>query len=38
MTDDELFRMMFLIVVAVFLPFALYHRIRSKTDEKLDRW
>lgn len=39
MTDDDLFRFIFLgILVAVF-PFALYHRIRSNlTGEKLDRW
>lgn len=37
MTDDDLFRLILLIVVLAFVPFAVYHRIRSKTDEKLDR-
>jgi protein-S-isoprenylcysteine O-methyltransferase Ste14 len=38
MTDDELFRLMILLVVSFFLPIGGYHRIRSRTDEKLDRW
>ena len=38
MTDDDFFRLTLLIVAAPFVPFALYHRIRSRTDEKLDRW
>ncbi len=32
------FRLMFRIVVAPFVPFGLCRRIRSRTDEKLDRW
>jgi protein-S-isoprenylcysteine O-methyltransferase Ste14 len=38
MTGDDLFRLILAIIFFAFLPFALYHRIRSKTDEKLDRW
>lgn len=38
MTDDTTFRWMLIIVVSVFAPIAVYHRIRSLTDEKLDRW
>ena len=38
MTPDDLFRLIFLAILVGFLPFALYHRIRSITSEKLDRW
>ena len=39
LTDDELFRWAFVAILVAFLPFALYHRIRSNlTGEKLDRW
>ena len=38
MNSDDLFRLMLLGVVAVFLPFAVYHRVRSNSGEKLDRW
>lgn len=38
MTNDDLFRLILLVIFFAFVPFALYHRIRSKTDEKLDRW
>lgn len=38
MADDNTFRLTLIIVVAAFAPFAVYRRIRSKTDEKLDRW
>jgi protein-S-isoprenylcysteine O-methyltransferase Ste14 len=39
MHPDDLFRLMFLAILAAFLPFALYHRIRSNLGgEKLDRW
>lgn len=38
MADDNTFRLMLILVVAAFAPFGVYHRIRSKTDEKLDRW
>lgn len=37
MDDNNTFRLVLIIVVAVFGPFAIYHRIRSATDEKLDR-
>jgi protein-S-isoprenylcysteine O-methyltransferase Ste14 len=36
--DDNTFRLVLLTVIAVFAPFAVYHRLRSKTSEKLDRW
>ena len=38
MSDDELFRLMLIILAASFMPFGLYHRIRSHTGEKIDRW
>ena len=38
MGDDNTFRFWLLIVCAVFLPFAIYGRLRSLTDERLDRW
>ena len=38
MTHDNLFRLILLVSFAAVLPFALYYRLRSKTDEKLDRW
>lgn len=38
MTHDDLFRLIFLTIIVVFLPFGLYHRIRSHTGEQLDRW
>lgn len=38
MADDNTFRWMLIIMASIFAPIALYHRIRSKTDEKLDRW
>jgi len=39
MTHDELFRLTFIGILVGFLPFALYHRIRSSmSGEKLDRW
>lgn len=37
-TEDNFFRIAFLGTVAVVAPFAFYHRIRSHTAEKLDRW
>jgi hypothetical protein len=37
MTDDGFFRVMFLIVVAVFLPVVLCYRFGSKPDKELDR-
>lgn len=38
MTDDSMFRLMLIITVAVFGPIAMTYRLRSQTDEKLDRW
>lgn len=38
MENDDLFRLILLVIFFAFVPFALYHRIRSKTDENLDRW
>ena len=38
MNHDDLFRLILVIIFAGVLPFALYHRIRSHTGEKLDRW
>ena len=38
MTDDSIFRLAILVVMALFMPLAAYHRIRSnQTREKLDR-
>ena len=36
MNSDDLFRVALLGVVAVSLPFAVYHRVRSISGEKLD--
>ena len=38
MTHDDVFRLILLVIFFAFLPFAAYHRIRSNTGEKLDRW
>jgi protein-S-isoprenylcysteine O-methyltransferase Ste14 len=38
MADDNTFRLALIVVVAAFAPFAVYHRIRSATTERLDRW
>jgi len=38
MTTDGTFRLLLLAIFLFFLPFALFYRIRSLTDEKLDRW
>ena len=38
MADDNPFRLALLIALAVFAPVALSYRIRSKTEERLDRW
>lgn len=37
MTDDNIFRLVLVVMIAVFGPAAFYHRLRSATDEKLDR-
>lgn len=36
--NDDTFRLLLLIVALTFMPLGLYHRIRSHTGEKLDRW
>jgi protein-S-isoprenylcysteine O-methyltransferase Ste14 len=38
MTIDDLFRLILIAVFFAFMPFALYHRLRSHTGESLDRW
>lgn len=38
MTDGALFRVMFIIVFCAFAGPALFYRIRSRTNETLDRW
>lgn len=38
MADDNTFRLLLLFIVAVFGPIAMTYRLRSRTDEKLDRW
>lgn len=38
MADDNSFRLALIVVGAVFAPIAVYHRIRSATTERLDRW
>lgn len=37
MDDDPTFRLAILSLVVIFAPIAFYHRLRSATDEKLDR-
>lgn len=37
MTDDHIFRLVVVVMIAVFGPLAFYHRLRSATDERLDR-
>ena len=39
MTSNDVFRLTLVMMVCLFLPFALYHRIRANLPrEKLDRW
>jgi protein-S-isoprenylcysteine O-methyltransferase Ste14 len=38
MNDDYTFRLLFILAASVFVPVGLYHRIRSHTGEKIDRW
>lgn len=38
MSDDETIRLVLLVLGIVFIPFALYRRLRSFTNEPLDRW
>jgi len=35
---DDPFRLSLLVLVAVFMPLGLYHRLRAHTGEKIDRW
>ena len=37
MTNDDLFRLILIVIFAAFLPLALYHRIRSNTGEKRNK-
>jgi protein-S-isoprenylcysteine O-methyltransferase Ste14 len=36
--DDWIFRVMLVILGAVFMPLGFYHRLRAHTGEKIDRW
>ncbi len=38
MAGDNTFRLVLIIVITAFAPFAVCHRVRSITNEKLDRW
>ena len=38
MTDDELFRWILLAGMLVLMPIGVYHRLRARTSERLDRW
>lgn len=38
MNDDHTFRWMLIVVWMIFGPIAFSYRLRSKTDERLDRW
>lgn len=38
MTDDQWFRIVLGIYIAVVLPIGMYYRLRSHTGERLDRW
>jgi len=38
MNVDDSFRISLIVLAAVFLPVALYHRLRADTGEKIDRW
>jgi len=37
MSDDQLFRLLLLAGFFIFMPIGVYHRLRSRTGEKLDR-
>src|SRR5438477_9238661 len=37
MNDDQMFRLMLLAAVVTILPFAVWHRLKARTGEKLDR-
>lgn len=36
--DDDTIRLLLVVALAAFVPFAVYYRIRSVTNERLDRW
>src|SRR4051812_4753162 len=38
LADDDAIRYAMIGVIIVFVPFAMYFRMRSHTNEKLDRW
>lgn len=38
MNNEDILRLILLGIFFAFVPVALYHRVRSQTDEKLDRW
>ena len=38
MNDDDVFRLAMIGICLAFMPVGLYHRIRSYTGEKIDRW
>jgi protein-S-isoprenylcysteine O-methyltransferase Ste14 len=38
MVDDDPFRVAIIAIAALFMPAGLYHRIRARTGEKIDRW
>lgn len=38
MDDDRTIRLLLFVIFVAFVPFAVYGRIRSLTDERLDRW
>jgi protein-S-isoprenylcysteine O-methyltransferase Ste14 len=37
MSDDQLFRLLLLAGFVIFMPIGMYHRLKSRTGEKLDR-
>jgi protein-S-isoprenylcysteine O-methyltransferase Ste14 len=37
MSDDELFRLILLAGFVIFMPIGIYHRLKARTGEKLDR-
>ncbi len=37
MSDDQLFRLILLAGFIIFMPIGIYHRLKSRTDENLDR-
>jgi protein-S-isoprenylcysteine O-methyltransferase Ste14 len=37
MSEDQTFRLILLVGLAIFMPIGIYHRLRARTGEKLDR-